>query len=170
MKDRGLLLLDFNQVWGDGTTISFYRVSALFQIFNYPRGYRRSGSSPSLWHTPESVPFDLYGQQGLSGRRLLHCICCGLPHWFFHPLYSLHSYMYCLLCMIVQLCKVHKIIVFSLCSIPSCIIVQSCVYSCHRKHRFSHPTIHQRFEERYTHEYQRFTDPCRAVQGGRPTD
>ena len=28
----------------------------------------------------------------------------------------------------------------------------------------------QRFEERYTHEYQRFTDPCRAVQGGRPTD
>lgn len=33
------------------------------------------------------------------------------------------------------------------------------LYSCHREHRFSHPTIHQRFEERYTHEYQRFTDP-----------
>ncbi len=38
VKDRGLLLLDFNQVWGDGTTISFYRVSVPFQIFNYPRG------------------------------------------------------------------------------------------------------------------------------------
>ena len=38
VKDRGLLLLDFNQVWGDKTTISFYRVSVPFQIFNYPRG------------------------------------------------------------------------------------------------------------------------------------
>ena len=38
VKDRGLLLLDFNQVWGDETTISFYRVSVPFQIFNYPRG------------------------------------------------------------------------------------------------------------------------------------
>ena len=38
VKDRGLLLLDFNQVWGDETTISFYRVSIPFQIFNYPRG------------------------------------------------------------------------------------------------------------------------------------
>lgn len=38
VKDRGLLLLDFNQVWGDRTTISFYRVSVPFQIFNYPRG------------------------------------------------------------------------------------------------------------------------------------
>lgn len=38
VKGRGLLLLDFNQVWGDGTTISFYRVSVPFQIFNYPRG------------------------------------------------------------------------------------------------------------------------------------
>lgn len=38
VKGRGLLLLDFNQVWGDETTISFYRVSVPFQIFNYPRG------------------------------------------------------------------------------------------------------------------------------------
>ena len=38
VKDRGLLLLDFNQVWGDGTTFSFYWVSVPFQIFNYPRG------------------------------------------------------------------------------------------------------------------------------------
>lgn len=38
VKDRGLLLLDFNQVWGDETTISFYRVIVPFQIFNYPRG------------------------------------------------------------------------------------------------------------------------------------
>ena len=37
VKGRGLLLLDFNQVWGDGTTISFYRVSVPFLIFNYPR-------------------------------------------------------------------------------------------------------------------------------------
>ena len=68
--------------------------------------------------------------------------------------------------MIAQLCTMYKIIVFSLCNIPSCIIVQSRVYSCHREHRFSHPIIHQQFEERYAHEYQRFTDPCRAVQGG----
>ena len=26
----------FNSVWGDGTTISFYRVSVPYQIFNYP--------------------------------------------------------------------------------------------------------------------------------------
>ena len=38
VKDRGLLLLDFSPVWGDGTTISFYRVNVPFQIFNYPRG------------------------------------------------------------------------------------------------------------------------------------
>ena len=38
VKGRGLLLIDFNQVWGDGTTISFYRVSVPYQIFNYPRG------------------------------------------------------------------------------------------------------------------------------------
>lgn len=31
-------MLDFNPVWGDETTISFYRVSVPFQIFNYPRG------------------------------------------------------------------------------------------------------------------------------------
>ena len=37
VKGRGLLLLDFNQVWGDGTTISFYRVSVPVQIFNLPR-------------------------------------------------------------------------------------------------------------------------------------
>ena len=37
VKDRGLLLLDFNSVWGDGTTISFYRISVPFQIFNLPR-------------------------------------------------------------------------------------------------------------------------------------
>lgn len=30
VKGRGLLLLDFNQVWGDGTTISFYWVSVPF--------------------------------------------------------------------------------------------------------------------------------------------
>ena len=35
VKDRGLLQLGFNWVWGDGTTISFYRVSVPFQIFNY---------------------------------------------------------------------------------------------------------------------------------------
>ena len=29
-------MLDFNQGWGDGTTISFYRVSVPYQIFNYP--------------------------------------------------------------------------------------------------------------------------------------
>lgn len=37
VKGRGLLL-DFNQVWGDETTISFYRVSVPLQIFNFPRG------------------------------------------------------------------------------------------------------------------------------------
>lgn len=37
VKGRGLLLLDSNSVWGDETTISFYRVSVPFQIFNYPR-------------------------------------------------------------------------------------------------------------------------------------
>lgn len=36
VKGRGLLLLDSNSVWGDGTTISFYRVSVPFQIFNSP--------------------------------------------------------------------------------------------------------------------------------------
>ena len=41
VKGRGLLLLDFNQGWGDGTTISFYRVSVPYQIFNHPRG---------VWH------------------------------------------------------------------------------------------------------------------------
>ena len=38
VKNRGLLLLDFNSFWGDRTTISFYWVSVSFQIFNYPRG------------------------------------------------------------------------------------------------------------------------------------
>ena len=38
VKGSGLLLLDSNSVWGDGTTISFYWVSVPFQIFNYPRG------------------------------------------------------------------------------------------------------------------------------------
>ena len=37
VKGRGLLLLDSNSVWGDGTTISFYRVSVPYQIFNSPR-------------------------------------------------------------------------------------------------------------------------------------
>ena len=36
VKGRGLLLLDSNSVWRDGTTISFYRVSVPYQIFNYP--------------------------------------------------------------------------------------------------------------------------------------
>ena len=36
----------------------------------------------------------------------------------------------------------------------------------YREHRFSHPTIHQRFEERYTHEHQRFTDPCYGEEHG----
>ena len=37
VKDRGLLQLGFNWVWGDGIThsFSFYRVSVPFQIFNY---------------------------------------------------------------------------------------------------------------------------------------
>lgn len=35
VKDRGLLQLGFNWVWGDGITHSFYRVSVPFQIFNY---------------------------------------------------------------------------------------------------------------------------------------
>ena len=38
VKDRGLLLLDFNQVWGDKTTISFYWVSVPFRIVNHPWG------------------------------------------------------------------------------------------------------------------------------------
>ena len=51
VKDRGLLLLDFNPVWGDKTTISFYWVSVPFRIFNYPRVLLRC--SPALfWHTP----------------------------------------------------------------------------------------------------------------------
>ena len=36
VKGRGLLLLDFNLVWGDGATILFYQVSVPFQIFNSP--------------------------------------------------------------------------------------------------------------------------------------
>ena len=50
VKGRGLLLLDFNSVWGDKTTFSFYRVSVPFQIFNHPRVLYRC--SPALfWHT-----------------------------------------------------------------------------------------------------------------------
>ena len=37
-KTEAFYYLWFNSVWGGGTTISFYRVSVPFQIFNHPRG------------------------------------------------------------------------------------------------------------------------------------
>ena len=54
VKDRGFSPIDFNSVWGDRTTFSFYQVSVPFQIFNHPRVLLRY--SPALFRRTTLQP------------------------------------------------------------------------------------------------------------------